>query len=57
MTPEQLEKEEEDRLIAEYLANGGKVTVFPAGERTDPELIGNVWSRKPAKKAVDKPKK
>jgi len=38
--------QEEIDAIEEYLSGGGKVTVCPAGERTDPELIGNSWTKK-----------
>jgi hypothetical protein len=35
--------------IDAYLKNGGKVTVFAFGERTDPEQIQNSWGHKKKK--------
>ena len=53
---EEQERAEEKAAIEQYLKDGGKVTVCPAGERTDPELIGNIWTRKPGPKPSTKPK-
>jgi hypothetical protein len=41
-----LEAEEERQAIADYLAQGGTVSVLPAYERTDPDQITHVWSKK-----------
>ena len=37
-----------DDAIAEYFANGGKVTVCPVNERTE-DLVVNVWKRGPGR--------
>jgi hypothetical protein len=43
-------KLDQDELdaIAAYLKNDGSVTVCPAGEVTDPELISHVWTKNKA---------
>lgn len=42
--------------IAAYTAAKGNVTVCPPGERTDPELIGHVWTRgKPGRPPANAP--
>ena len=42
------EKKAYDEAIAEYFANGGKVTVCPVNERTE-DLVVNVWKRGPGR--------
>ena len=42
------EKKAYDDAIAEYFANGGKVTVCPVNERTE-DLVVNVWKRGPGR--------
>ena len=48
MNEREQEKAENDEAVAEYLEQGGKITVCPAGERSDPEVTANPWRRKKA---------
>jgi len=49
--------EEDKKIMDEWLSKGNKVTVCPAGERTDPDLISHVWKRgRPKAKATETPK-
>jgi hypothetical protein len=51
-----MQKKAFDAAVAEYFANGGKVTVCPVNERTE-DLEVNIWKRgpgRPAKEKVDK---
>jgi hypothetical protein len=43
-------KIDQDELdaIAAYMKTNGDVTICPAGEVTDPELIGHVWTKNKA---------
>jgi hypothetical protein len=45
MNEQEKEAQETQAAIDAYIADGGKVTVCPAGERTDPDLIANVWTK------------
>jgi len=48
------EKQKHEKMIAEWLAKGNKITVCPPGARTqDSKEIFNRWKGKPKKK-VDK---
>lgn len=42
-----MSKEDRD-AIEQYMKDKGDVTVCPAGERTDPDLIGHVWTKSKA---------
>jgi hypothetical protein len=42
-------------LVAAYLAKGGKITVIPDGQRSDPADLKPAWGRPKAKKAEPKP--
>jgi hypothetical protein len=39
-------KDEDARMIKEWLAKGNKVTICPPGQKSDPEKIVNKWQRK-----------
>jgi hypothetical protein len=50
-----MEQEDLD-AINSYMEKNGNVTVCPAGERTDPDLIGHVWTRgKPGRPPANAP--
>lgn len=46
MNERETEQAENDLAVAEYMKQGGKVTVCPPGERSDPDTITNQWGRK-----------
>lgn len=50
MNEREKEALEDKQAIEEYLANGGKVTTLPAGERSDPELLVSPWNKRKAAK-------
>ena len=43
-----IQKTKYEEALAEYFANGGKVTVCPVNERTE-DLEVNVWKRGPGR--------
>ena len=49
-------QEESDRLVAEFLAKGGKITHFAAGQRSEANEATSFWGKKPAKKTEEKSK-
>ena len=48
-----MQKKAFDAAVAEYFANGGKVTVCPVNERTE-DLEVNIWKRGPGRPAKEK---
>lgn len=52
---QQLEKEQIDSAIAEYLENGGKVTKCEPGARTE-NIITGQWGRKSKKSSTSSDK-
>ena len=48
MAMDKKEQERYDAAIAEYFANGGKVTTCPVNERTE-GLETNMWKRGPGR--------
>lgn len=48
MNEQQREDEENQKAIDKYLDEGGEVTVFPAGERSDPEVLVSPWNKRKA---------
>lgn len=46
-------QEESDRLVAEFMAKGGKVTQIPTGQRTEPSDAKTFWGGRPKKAATE----
>lgn len=46
-------QEESDRLVAEFLAKGGTVTHYAAGQRSEPADAKTFWGGRPAKKPTE----
>jgi hypothetical protein len=50
MNEREKEALEVKNAIDEYIAQGGTVKTFPAGERSDPEMLISPWQKRKAEK-------
>lgn len=53
-TKAQLNQEASQRAYDEFIANGGVVTVFESGKRSDPSTIKTTWGRPASKTKTSK---